>query len=175
MPKKIIIFSGKQFCGKDTLAQIMLEQMPEFKRFAMGDAIKQTYSEQSGISLEEIEANKAFHRPALIELGNWGRQQDPDFWLKKIVEQDGNIFVTDVRMKHEYEIFKSAGAISIRIETPREIRASRGQLVNENDITETELDDVQDWDYIVHNDKGLDELKIIATNLVKELKNEFKT
>lgn len=173
MARKIVIFSGKQFCGKDTLAQIMLEKMPEFKRFAMGDVIKKTYSEQSGISIEEIEANKAFHRPALIELGNWGRQQDPDFWLKKIIEQDGNIFVTDVRMKHEYEVFKSAGAISIRIEVPREIRSSRGQLVNENDITETDLDEVQDWDYIVHNDKGLDELKQIANTLIKELGNEI--
>lgn len=76
-------------------------------------------------------------------------------------------------MKHEYEIFKSAGAISIRIEVPREIRASRGQLVNENDITETDLDEIQDWDYIIHNDKGLDELKETANKLIEELKNEF--
>ena len=173
MARKIVIFSGKQFCGKDTLAQIMLEQMPEFKRFAMGDVIKKTYSEQSGISVEEIESNKAFHRPALIELGNWGRQQDPDYWLKKIIEQDGNIFVTDVRMKHEYEVFKSAGAISIRIEAPREIRATRGQLVNENDITETDLDEITEWDYIVHNDKELENLKQIANMLIKELRNEI--
>ena len=173
MTRKIVIFSGKQFCGKDTLAQIMLEQMPEFKRFAMGDVIKKTYSEQSGISIEEIEANKAFYRPALIELGNWGRKQDPDFWLKKIIEQDGNISVTDVRMKHEYKIFKSAGAISIRIEVPREIRAKRGQLVNENDITETDLDEIKDWDFIIYNDKGIDELKQTANALIKELKNGF--
>lgn len=173
MAQRIIIFSGKQYSGKDTLAAIMLEKMPEFRRFAMGDIIKLTYGAQHGLTLNEIEADKSKYRPGLIKLGNWGRSQSPDYWLEKIIEQDGNIFVTDVRMRHEYEVFKSAGAISIRIEASRETRAARGELVNENDITETELDNITDWDYIVHNDSGLDELKSIAARLVKEIKNEF--
>ena len=43
MADKIIIFSGKQYSGKDTVAKIMLNQMPEYKRSAMGDIIKLTY------------------------------------------------------------------------------------------------------------------------------------
>ena len=82
MVDKIIIFSGKQYSGKDTAAKIMLNKMPTFKRCAMGDIIKLTYGEKMSLTLEEIEKNKAQYRPDLIELGNWGRAQDPDYWLK---------------------------------------------------------------------------------------------
>ena len=173
MADKIIIFSGKQYSGKDTAAKILMEFLPEYKRCAMGDIIKIEYGKQHNLSYDEIESNKPLHRQGLIELGNWGRSQSPDYWLKKIISQEGKIIVTDVRVPHEYEVFKSAGAISIRIEAPREIRATRGQLVNENDITETDLDEITEWDYIVHNDKELENLKQIANMLIKELKNEI--
>lgn len=172
MANRILIFSGKQFSGKDTLAKIMLEKMPSFKRYAMGDVIKDTFAKQNNLTVEQIEANKPFYRPELIKLGKWGRSQDPDYWLKRVISQDGDIFVTDVRMKHEYEIFKSAGATSIRVEAPEEIRAQRGKLVNQNDITETELDNVTDWDFVVHNDGSFENLKEKAMEIIKVLKHE---
>jgi len=170
MNNKIIIFSGKQYSGKDTLAALMLAQMPEFRRCAIGDMIKIEYGKQNGLTYDEIEQNKSRYRPGLIELGNWGRSQDADFWLKKIVEQEGCIMVTDVRVPHEYEIFKAAGAISIRVNCPRDIRAQRGGLVGEDDITEVGLDHIQDWDYVVDNDKDLETLQSTALSIVKELK-----
>ena len=88
MVDKIIIFSGKQYSGKDTAAKIMLEKLTDFRRCAIGDIIKLTYGKKKGLNYEEIEQNKAFYRPDLITLGNWGREQDPDYWLKKIIEQD---------------------------------------------------------------------------------------
>ena len=170
MPDKIVIFSGKQFCGKDTLAGMLLKMMPDFKRVAIADIIKLTYAAQKGLTYEEIEQNKPKYRPDLIALGNWGRAQDPDYWLKKILEQKGNIFVTDVRMKHEYEVFKAEGAISIRVEANREIRSARGQLVNEFDATETELHDVQDWDFVVKNETTLEDLRQQAEKIVLKLR-----
>jgi phosphomevalonate kinase len=149
----IIIFSGKQYSGKDTAAKIILDAMPDFRRLAIGDIIKLEYGRQKGLTYNEIERNKPFYRPDLIALGNWGRSQDPDYWLKKIVEQEGNIIVTDVRVPHEYEIFKAAGAVTIRVEASRETRAARGggKLVGEDDITEVGLDDVTDWDFVIDN------------------------
>lgn len=170
MTKRIIIFSGKQYSGKDTLAKILLDAMPEFKRCAMGDIIKMTYGAQKGLTYEEIEKNKPLYRQDLINLGNWGRSQDPDYWLKKILEQDGNIMVTDVRVPHEYEIFKQAGAISIRVEASRETRLKRGNLVGENDITETGLDNIIDWDYVIDNNSDYDTLLKNAKKLIEELK-----
>ena len=171
MADKIIIFSGKQYSGKDTVAKVLLAQMPDYKRFAMGDVIKLEYGKQKGLSYEEIEKNKSLYRPDLINLGNWGRSQDPDYWLKKIISQKGKIIVTDVRVPHEYEIFKSVGAIAIRIEASREVRASRGELIGETDITEVGLDDITDWDYIIENNSDYDTLKVKALELAKHLQN----
>lgn len=169
MAEKVIIFSGKQYSGKDTAAKIMLELMPDFKRCAMGDIIKLTYGTEKGLTYEEIENNKAQYRADLIKLGNWGRAQDADYWLKKILEQDGNIIVTDVRVQHEYEVFKNAGAISIRVEASRETRMSRGNLIGENDITETGLDHVQDWNYIIDNNSDYETLKSQVFNIIKQI------
>lgn len=169
MAEKIIIFSGKQYSGKDTLAKILLENMPEYHRCAMGDIIKLEYGRKHNLTYEEIEKNKAQYRQGLIDLGNWGRSQSNDYWIKKIIAESGNIMVTDVRVPYEYETFKAAGAISIRVECPRDIRAERGTLIGETDITETGLDNIDDWDYIVKNDSDYDTLKQKALELVKEL------
>ena len=170
MADRIIIFSGKQYSGKDTVAKILLQEMPDFKRCAMGDIIKLTYGAQKGLTYEEIEKNKPIYRPDLISLGNWGRAQDPDYWLKKIVSQEGNIIVTDVRVLHEYEVFKSAGAIAIRVEASRETRAQRGELVGETDVTEVGLDEVTDWDYVIENNSDYESLKQKALDLINLIK-----
>ncbi len=166
----IIIFSGKQYSGKDTAAKIMLDKMPDFKRCAMGDIIKLTYGKEKGLTYEEIEKNKAIYRQDLINLGNWGRKQDPDYWLKKILEQKGNIIVTDVRVLHEYEVFKNAGAVAIRVEASRETRQKRGNLVGENDITETGLDNIKDWDYVIDNNSDYENLIIQVNKIVEDIR-----
>ena len=170
MADRIIIFSGKQYSGKDTAAKILIEAMPSFKRCAMGDVIKQEYGKLNNVTYEEIEANKPKYRQGLIDLGNWGRAQDRDYWLKKIISQEGNIVVTDVRIKHEYELFKSAGAVSIRIEADRDLREARGgKLVGEDDVTEVDLDNIQDWDYIIDNNKDYETLKKNVLLIVQKL------
>ncbi len=171
MANRIIIFSGKQYAGKDTAAKILLSQMPDFMRCAMGDIIKYEYGRVNNLTYDEIEANKPKYRQGLIDLGNWGRAQDKDYWLKKIIAQQGNIVVTDVRIKREYELFKSNGAISIRVEADREIREQRGGvLVGENDVTEVDLDDITDWDYIINNNGGYDSLQKQVLNIVNLIK-----
>ena len=170
MADKIIIFSGKQYSGKDTVAKIMLEAMPDYKRCAMGDIIKLTYGEQKGLSYDEIEKNKAIYRQDLINLGNWGRSQDPDYWLKKIIEQEGNIMVTDVRVQHEYDVFKKAGAITIRVEASRDTRKERGKLIGEDDVTEIGLDHVKDWDYVIDNNSDYETLKNKVNRVIEKIK-----
>lgn len=169
MANKIIIFSGKQYSGKDTAGKILLEVLPDFKRCAMGDIIKYEYGKQHNLTYDEIEKNKSQYRAGLIELGNWGRSQSPDYWLNKIIETEGNIIVTDVRVPHEYEVFKNAGAISIRIEASREVRSQRGQLIGETDITEVGLDDVTDWDYVIENNSDYETFKQSVLQVIENL------
>lgn len=172
MALKILLFSGKQFSGKDTVAKMMLKKMPDYHRCAIGDSIKLEYGRQKGLSYEEIEKNKAMYRKDLITLGNWGRAQDPDYWLKKVVNEPGNIMVTDVRVPHEYEILKEAGAKSIRVEASRETRAQRGTLVGEDDITETGLDHVKDWDFVIDNNKDYEHLERQVDKVIDKLKDD---
>ncbi|MCR5265058.1 MAG: hypothetical protein K6E29_00515 [Cyanobacteria bacterium RUI128] len=170
MADRIIIFSGKQYSGKDTAGKIFLEELPEFHRCAMGDIIKFEYGKQHNLTYEEIEKNKAQYRAGLIELGNWGRAQSPDYWLDKIVQSEGNIIVTDVRVQHEYDVFKKAGAIAVRIETDRNVRAQRGELVGENDVTEVGLDHITNWDYVIHNNSDYETFKKKVLGVIGQIK-----
>ena len=165
MAEKIITFSGKQYSGKDTAAKILLGVLKDYKRCAMGDIIKIEYGKIHNLTYEEIENNKTKYRQGLIDLGNWGRSQSPDYWLDKIISQEGKIVVTDVRIKHEYEVFKKAGAITIRVEANRNIRELRGgKLIGEDDVTEIDLDNIQDWDFVIDNNK---DYKTLKTNMLK--------
>ena len=121
------------------------------------------------MTYDEIEQNKGKYRPDLIALGNWGRAQDPDYWLKKILEEEGNIIVTDVRVQHEYDVFKSAGAITIRVEASRDVRASRGTLSGENDVTEKGLDHIKDWDYVIENNADYETLKNMVMKITHDI------
>jgi phosphomevalonate kinase len=170
MADRIIIFSGKQYSGKDTAGKILLEAMPNFHRCAMGDIIKLEYGRQHNLTYEEIEKNKSQYRAGLIELGNWGRSQSPDYWLEKIIESEGNIIVTDVRVQHEYDVFKNAGAITIRIEADRKTRSERGELIGENDVTEVGLDHITDWDYIIENNSDYESFKKAVLEVVEKIK-----
>lgn len=170
MADKIITFSGKQYSGKDTAAKILMEAMPEYKRCAMGDIIKIEYGKLHNLSYDEIENNKSQYRQGLIDLGNWGRSQSPDYWIQKIIEQEGNIVVTDVRIMHEYEIFKSSDAIMIRVEAERSVRESRGgKLVGEDDVTEVDLDNIHDWDFLIDNNKDYETLKRKVLEIVEQI------
>ena len=159
MTKKIIVFSGKQYSGKDTVAKILLENLKDFKRIGLGDAIKIEYGKTIGKTFDEIEAEKHLYRAELIKFANEKRAMDKDYWIKKIVEYPDNVIVPDMRVKREYEFFKSQGAYMIRVEASVEARSKRGTLVKADDPTETALDDVNDWDYIIYNESDYETLK----------------
>lgn len=77
--------------------------------------------------------------------------------------------VTDVRVPHEYDVFKTAGALTIRIEASRETRMQRGTLVGEDDITEVGLDNIKDWDFIIENNSSYEDFKTKVLELKKYL------
>lgn len=173
MTKKIIVFSGKQFSGKDTAAKILLERFRSFKRIGIADAIKMRYSEKTDLSLEEIEKNKSLYRQDLINLGDWGRAISPDYWLNSIIDYKGNTIVTDIRVKHELDLFRTYGAFCVRVEADENVRSSRGILSSKNDLTETALDDVIDWDYIIYNNGTYEELLANTQKLIDILVKKF--
>lgn len=175
MKNKIIILSGKQFCGKDTVAKILLQKFTDFTRIGLGDAIKLEYGEKIGLTLEEVEKNKSQYRADLQALGNMRRSEDSDYWIKKVISLPQNIIVPDVRVQREYDYFKTAGAFMIRVEASEQARAKRGTLSAQNDITETALDNITDWNYIVTNEGTYEDLVIVTEDLIDKIKKYFST
>ena len=172
MTKKIIVFSGKQYSGKDTVAKIILEKLPDFKRIGLGDAIKIEYGKTIGKTFDEIEKEKHLYRADLIKFANEKRAIDQDYWIKKIVEYPYNVIVPDMRVKREYEFFKSQGAYMIRVEASVEARSKRGTLVKADDPTETALDEINDWNYVIYNES---DYKTLIENTEKLLINYLQT
>lgn len=155
---ELIGISGKQYSGKDVLAQLIQDRLPEFKKIPLALAIKQEYAHRHHLTLEEIETKKAHYRPDLIALGDWGRQQDPDYWLKQVLAQPGKKIISDVRLKREYDLLREQGAFLIRLNADRAVRAQRGTIVSEDDPTERELDSITGWDAVLTNNGSLQEL-----------------
>lgn len=155
--KNIIVISGKQYSGKDTLAKILLKKLKDFKRIGIGDAIKLEYAKKNNLTFEEIEKNKHLYRNDLINLGNWGRNKDKNYWLKNLASMD-KIIVPDVRVIDEINFFKEQNAFLIRVESDIEVRSKRGIIVNSNDNTETNLDNYNNWDVVVYNNSDLENL-----------------
>ena len=172
--KKLIVLSGKQYSGKDTLAKLLLEEFKTFKRIGIGDAIKIMYGRQNALTYEQIEANKSKYRTGLIELGDWGRQQDPDFWLNEIIKMETDIIVPDLRLEHELDIFKSHNAYMIRVEASLEVRKTRGSITNQNDLTEIALDNYTGWNYRIDNSSDFEALKENTKPLIEDIKKYFK-
>lgn len=168
---KIIVISGKQYSGKDTLAKILLKKLSGFQRVGIGDAIKLQYGRDKGLTFDEIESNKHLYRSDLIELGNFGRSIDCDYWLKNLADMD-SIIVPDVRVEHEVDFFKSRGAFLVRVNSSVENRAKRGVLTNADDYTETALDNYSGWNIVVDNDSDYDALVLLADKVVDSF-NQF--
>ena len=171
--KKMIVISGKQYSGKDTLAKLLLEELKDFKRVGIGDAIKINYAKEHNLTFDEVEKNKHLYRADLIKLGNWGRNQDPDYWLKSLIEMKENIIVPDVRVEHEIGLFKAHGAFAIRVEASFENRSKRATITNADDPTETALDNYNGWDAIIDNNSDYENLKKQAIELVATLRKSY--
>ena len=173
MTKKIIVFSGKQYSGKDTVAKLLLEAMPNFKRIGLGDAIKIEYGKTIGKTFEEIESEKHLYRADLIKFANEKRAIDQDYWIKKLVEYPDDVIVPDMRVQREYDFFKSQGAYMIRVEASVEARSKRGTLVKADDSTETALDNIKDWDYVIKNESDYGTLKENTKELINDITKNF--
>jgi len=157
--RKIVLVSGKQFSGKDTVANTLKNILPGFKLAPLADAIKIEFSQKKNITFNEVERNKPLYREDLIEFSTKKRATDPDYWLKKVLSTEDNIIISDVRLQHEINVFEKFDITKIRVESDRAERAKRGKLVKEDDFTEVDLDNYKDWDYIIKNNGTVEELE----------------
>lgn len=181
-PHNKIAISGKARAGKNTVAEMLVDYLKyknsKEKIVALADPMKKIvqmmFPEASADCLygpSELRAtpisdkfkdkngNLLTHRQALIDLGAFGRQYNGSIWLNCLVEdcnrstEINTYIVSDVRFINEFKYLKEAKFITIRV-----LRADCAKL---DDVSEVEQDSIDDseFDYVIHNDGSLDDLK----------------
>lgn len=176
----LFAISGKARAGKNTVASLIEKHSgwPEkTKIVALADPmkriIKSMFPEASESCLfgpselrSTIISNKYLdkngksltYRQALIDLGAFGRQYNPDIWLNCLVEDARNsidkhvYIVSDVRFINEFKFLKAAGFTMIRV-----LRDDAAQI---DDISETQQEGIpnEEFHYVLENNGTIPEL-----------------
>lgn len=167
--KTWIALAGKQYAGKDTVADILVKLLPGYHKYPIARAIKEEFGRLYNLSPQAIEANKAVYRVGLITLGQRRRVQNPNYWLERILELQGPAIISDMRLRYEFECLKARGAVMIRVEAERDNRGERGTLTNETDATECELDHETRWDAVIVNNGSKEDLEAQVTAVLTRL------
>ena len=117
---QIILISGYAGSGKDTFANLLIDQLPNAKKYAFADPIKEIaykYHNWNGIKDEK-------GRQLLIEIGKTGRKVNLHIWTEEVIEKIQKqkpevVIISDWRFKHEYEkmkeVFEKKNILTIRV------------------------------------------------------------
>jgi hypothetical protein len=100
------------------------------------------------------------------------RTIDNKFWIKQLfnhIDSSGlkNVIITDGRFPDEIKAVTDRGGYHIKINRNHDIK-----IHNTQHTSETSLDDFCDADFVVDNNGTLDELKLKALEIKKEIENE---
>lgn len=132
--------------GKDSAAQILIEQFPQLvKRFALADALRCYCRVEHGMTVKDA--------PLLQKVGVAMRQRNPNVWIDtlywQLVENAPRIAViTDVRFQNEADFVKALGGKLIRVTRLINDEGDPYQATDRdpNHVSETELN-AYPWDY----------------------------
>lgn len=119
-----VAISGQAGSGKSTLARAILALRPDWRAGSFAAALKQ--------DLASIGVNKGdpgFRAIAQAYGTDFARVKwGDDYWVQRLVEEQGGLaglVIDDMRFPNELDVCKSAGLFTVRVDTPRELRALR--------------------------------------------------
>ena len=173
---QIILIAGKARSGKSTIANFMIENLKKQGKkpceLQIGQYIK--YYAMKYFDWDGKEETKP--RNLLQELGTEviRNKIDPDFHIDRLIQDIevlsyfyDTFIVSDVRMPVEIEKPKKEFDNVITIKMIRE----SDELNNEQQkhVTETALDSYNEYDYIINNDKTLEDLEIKAKDILERI------
>lgn len=175
-----IAISAKMRGGKTATCMVLVDKY-KYTKLSFASKLKESADEIFGIdSSNEVE--KAKNRHIYQAYGQACRKIDPDCWINYVLRYveavdekfdqhkltRADFCLDDLRFINEALALKQAGFFIVRLEVPREIRAKRGILSSENDISETDLDGWAGFDLVV-NDDGTRSPEQIAEFILGEL------
>ena len=183
---KTILISGKAGSGKDQLANFLKEELSNKRVIIIhyGDPVKYFAKQYYNWNGEKDEAGRHLLQHLATDLV---RSVIPDYWTDIVIDflhvmevynQFDVAIIADVRFPNEAEIpfSRLKDVVSVRIERKDENgnswvspKLTKDQAAHPS---ETSLD-YYAFDYIVHNDEGLELLKESAKTLLKDIKGEL--
>lgn len=169
----VVLISGYATSGKDTFGTMLVKYLPNSKILHFADPIKECakiYFNWNGAKDEK-------GRKLLQQIGKIGREYDTDIWVKKLInrinESNDNIeflIIPDWRFKNEFEFitrqFGRRNVVTIRIK--REVPII-------NDISERDLDDFTQYDFVVENNSSLDNLEQQAQLIALQIHGSYRS
>lgn len=173
---KIILIGGKARSGKSTIANFMIEELKKQGKkpceLQIGQYIKYYAMKYFGWDGEE----ETKPRSLLQELGTEviRNKIDPDFHIDRLLQDIkvlsyfyDTFIVSDVRMPVEIEKPKKEfeNVISIKMIRPSDELDGK----QKGHVTETALDNYDGFDYVIDNDKTLEDLEIKAKDILKKI------
>lgn len=197
--KTIILVSGKKRAGKDTVAQMIVEQLQgaySISRLSFAEPMKEILADTFDVELEDLEDFKnkpkeypiVIMHPELVEsfelstdfrklLQRFGteamkKQFGDDVWselLYKKIHSDITV-VSDWRFKSELEFLKKQPDVKVFT-----VRVNRvGQVVHDEHISEKDLDDVI-VDYALFNTlEDFDSLEKQVSSLTDKIPKQLQ-
>lgn len=174
----IIAFSGKKGSGKDTAATILETRLKEYgfliRRDQFAARLKKAcsiifntpieYFEDENLKKQTHSETGLTYRQILQKVGTdlFRKQIDSEIWARApftnlVLKEKEILILTDLRFRNEAEQVKRHNGKIIRINRPG--------LISDSHISETEMDDYGSFDYVIHNDGTLDQLKEAIQNL----------
>lgn len=155
----IIGISGKKRSGKDTVADILLGAHANSIKYSFSNPLKCEVARACGVTVEYIEEHKDNFRLILQGWGTDYRRKlfGEDYWIKKMdqaIEQFSGrslVIIPDVRFMNEYDWVKLHDGIMVRVERP-------GLPTGDGHVSETELDNIPNWDIVIRNDGTIKDL-----------------
>ena len=179
---KIYVISGKARHGKDTVAMDVKEiyegKWLKVINLSYGSYIKEYAKKIS--NWDGTEETKP--RELLQELGTdvIRKKIDNDFFVRRICE-DIKVYsyyfdiitISDARFPNELEWPKKNfdNVINIRV-----IRDGYDSVLSEKEqkhLTEVALDEYNNYDYVIHNDGTLEDLRIKVSDVVRKVEHEY--
>lgn len=163
---KLFILSGKARSGKDTVANLIKDYYTGKKSIiiSFGHYIKDYAKRVSDWDGSEDTKPRELLQQLGIELIK--NNIDNTLFIRRIIE-DIEVFsyfydiiiIDDVRLIDEIEILKEKYKDAISIRIIRNNYDNKLTYKQNNHITEIDLDNYNNFDYVIENDNNLDELK----------------